>query len=68
MPAFTFEKITPPVRPDAALAATIREPHGVVARMLGRLSESRTQRAKRRSGVADGLTEADIAPDRAGRK
>ncbi|MBN9580162.1 MAG: hypothetical protein J0G37_01435 [Afipia sp.] len=63
MPAFTFEKITPPVRPDPAPVVTIREPRGVIARMFDRFTESRVPRVARKAGLA-GFTEADIAPPR----
>lgn len=66
MPAFTFEKITPPVRPDSAPVVTIRKPRGVIARMFDRFTESRAPQVARKAGLA-GFTEADIVPRRIGR-
>ena len=45
MPAFMFEKISPPVHQGGSIpAVTIREPRGVIVQMLDRLTESRLQR------------------------
>jgi hypothetical protein len=51
MPAFTFEKISPPERPapigDATENAVVRKPRGVIVQMLDRLVEARAKRALR---------------------
>lgn len=65
MPAFMFEKISPPVHQGASLpAVTIREPRGVIVQMLDRLAESRLQREARRARFEAGYTEADVTPHR----
>jgi hypothetical protein len=46
MPAFTFEKITPPVR-RVPTAAAPEKPRGVISQMIDRLSERRARRALR---------------------
>ena len=44
MPAFTFEKITPPVR--RAPAATLPEkPRGLISQLVDRFAERRARRA-----------------------
>ena len=44
MPAFTFEKISPPVR--RAPAATIsKKPRGLISQMIDRFAERRARRA-----------------------
>lgn len=53
MPAFTFEKISPPARggsiPPDAVAGTsvIRKPRGVIVQMLDRFVEARVKRTLR---------------------
>lgn len=42
MPAFTFEKISPPVRLGPATSAP-KKPRGVISQMIGRLAEIRTR-------------------------
>lgn len=65
MPAFMFEKISPPVHQGSSIpAVTIREPRGVIVQMLDRLTESRMQREARRARFEAGYTEADITPHR----
>lgn len=52
MPAFSFEKISPPVRPGPiAEAADEKKPRGLIVQLLDRFSEARTKRSlrKRRS-------------------
>jgi hypothetical protein len=44
MPAFTFEKITPPVR-RAPAAATPKKPRGLINQMIDRFAERRARRA-----------------------
>ena len=43
MPAFTFEKISPPVR-RAPTAATPEKPRGLISQMIDRFSERRARR------------------------
>lgn len=44
MPAFTFEKISPPAR--RAPAATLpRKPRGLISQMIDRIDERRAKRA-----------------------
>jgi hypothetical protein len=54
MPAFTFEKISPPVRPSATAAAEEKQRSRIV-QFLDRFTEARTRRAlsKDRSEVPD---------------
>lgn len=51
MPAFTFEKISPPVHRGPA-ATTPAKPRGVISQMIDRLAEKRAKRGLRevRSG------------------
>ncbi len=66
MPAFMFEKISPPVH-LVAQAVAINEPRGVIVQMLDRLTASRLQREARAMQKARkdiGFTEADITPTR----
>ena len=44
MPAFTFEKISPPVR-RAPAAATPKKPRGLISQVIDRLAERRARRA-----------------------
>jgi hypothetical protein len=46
MPAFTFEKITPPVR-GAPAATTPKKPRGLISQMIDRVAERRARRALR---------------------
>jgi hypothetical protein len=52
MPAFTFEKISPPIPPGSAApteknAASIeKRPPGVIVQIVGRLVEKRVQRVE----------------------
>jgi len=52
MPAFSFEKISPPVRraPMAATAVVRKQP-GVIVQMLDRFVEARVKRAAREDKV-----------------
>ncbi|MHC4042521.1 hypothetical protein [Bradyrhizobium sp. 23AC] len=43
MPAFTFEKITPPVH-RAPTAAAAKKPRGVMRQMIDRIAERRARR------------------------
>lgn len=44
MPAFTFEKISPPVR-RAPAATTPKKPRGLISQMIDRFAERRARRA-----------------------
>jgi hypothetical protein len=46
MPAFTFEKISPPVRRGPTTPEP-RKPRGVIYQMIDRLAEMRTRRSLR---------------------
>ena len=46
MPAFTFEKISPPVR-GAPAATTPKKPRGLISQMMDRVAERRARRALR---------------------
>ena len=46
MPAFTFEKIAPPVPPGTA-SPVVREQRGVLVQILDRLVETRIKRTVR---------------------
>ena len=66
MPAFMFEKISPPIH-RVAQAVAINEPRGVIVQMLDRITANRLQREARamqkaRNNVS--FTEADISPAR----
>jgi len=43
MPAFTFEKISPPAR-RAPAAATPKKPRGLISQMIDRFAERRARR------------------------
>ncbi|PJG52233.1 hypothetical protein CVM73_27275 [Bradyrhizobium forestalis] len=43
MPAFTFEKISPPVR-HAPTAAAAKKPRGLISQMIDRFAERRARR------------------------
>jgi hypothetical protein len=51
MPAFTFEKISPPAPqgsiPPVAATAVVRKPRGVIVQMLDRIVEARARRSLR---------------------
>jgi hypothetical protein len=46
MPAFTFEKISPPAR-RAPAATTPKKPRGLISQMMDRVAERRARRALR---------------------
>ncbi len=52
MPAFSFEKISPPVNRSGsgrvATAVVIKQPRGVIVTLLDRLAESRLEREARK--------------------
>ena len=47
MPAFTFEKITPPVRQDPIPPVANKKQRGVIVQMLDRFAEARVKRTQR---------------------
>jgi hypothetical protein len=55
MAAFSFEKISPPIRPNPNPAATgepsEKKQRGVITQMLDRLAEARGKRAVPKDGV-----------------
>ena len=48
MPAFTFEKITPPARRSTAPAAEKKPQRGRIVQLLDRFTEARSRRALRK--------------------
>ncbi len=50
MPAFTFEKISPPRR--APTAAAPKKPRGLISQMIDRFAERRARRALREQGAS----------------
>lgn len=70
MPAFMFEKISPPVHRGAQAQVqtlAINEPRGVIVQMLDRITANRLQRearAMRKARNEVSFTEADITPTR----
>jgi hypothetical protein len=46
MPAFTFEKISPPVR-RGPLPPIVKKQRGVIVQILGRFVEARVKRSKK---------------------
>ncbi|WP_375313231.1 hypothetical protein WHZ77_08300 [Bradyrhizobium sp. A5] len=51
MPAFTFEKISPPVR-RAPAATTPKKPRGLISQVIDRFAERRARRALQGERVA----------------
>lgn len=49
MPAFTFEKISPPAR-RAPAATTPKKPRGLISQMMDRVAERRARRALQDDG------------------
>jgi len=47
MPAFSFEKISPPIR-RGPLPPIVKKQRGVIVQILGRFVEARVKRSKRR--------------------
>ncbi|WP_128927300.1 hypothetical protein [Bradyrhizobium guangxiense] len=45
MPAFTFEKISPPARRAPAATAVPKKPRSVISQMIERIAERRARRA-----------------------
>ncbi|MGY0572246.1 hypothetical protein ACTGJ9_015260 [Bradyrhizobium sp. RDM12] len=52
MPAFTFEKISPPVR-HAPAATTPQKPRGLISQVMDRVAERRARRALRPAKGSD---------------
>ena len=52
MPAFTFEKISPPVR-RAPATTSPKKPRGLISQMINRITERRARRALRRAKGSD---------------
>jgi hypothetical protein len=51
MPAFTFEKISPPAR-RAPAATTPKKPRGIISQMIDRFAERRAKRVLRAAARA----------------
>ncbi|MCA1471539.1 MULTISPECIES: hypothetical protein [Bradyrhizobium] len=51
MPAFTFEKISPPAR-RAPAATTPKKPRGLISQMIERFAERRARRALQGQGAS----------------
>jgi hypothetical protein len=47
MPAFTFEKISPPVRRGPVPPVANKKQRGVIVQMLDRFAEARVKRARK---------------------
>jgi hypothetical protein len=47
MPAFSFEKIAPPVRQEPIAPVANKKQRGVIIQMLDRFAEARVKRTKR---------------------
>ena len=52
MPAFSFEKISPPAR-RAPAAATPKKPRGLISQMMDRVAERRARRVLRPAKGSD---------------
>jgi len=52
MPAFTFEKISPPAR-RAPAATTPKKPRGLISQMIDRFAERRAKRVLRSAKISD---------------
>ena len=53
MPAFTFEKISPPARRAPAGTTPKKKARGLISQMIDRFAERRARRALRASARAD---------------
>ena len=53
MPAFTFEKISPPEQPGP-IAPAPETQRGVIVQIIGRLAETRAKRSQRKEAKAAG--------------
>jgi hypothetical protein len=66
MPAFSFEKISPPaprdpIQPLVSIAPDVRKPRGVIVQIMDRFVEARLRRTLRGPAGADGDESADQA-------
>ncbi|HEY8696502.1 MAG TPA: hypothetical protein VIM02_02705 [Rhizomicrobium sp.] len=66
MPAFSFEKISPPaprdpIQPLVSMAPNVRKPRGVIVQIMDRFVEARLRRTLRDPADADGDGPADQA-------
>ena len=61
MPAFTFEKISPPVR-RGPIPAVVKKQRGVIVQILDRFVEARVKRTLREENGAIGRREQKL-PD-----
>ena len=52
MPAFTFEKLSPPARRVANAPAAEKKQRGVISSILGRLTEARGKRSPKQRVVS----------------
>lgn len=60
MPAFTFEKISPPANRAAVSPVANKKQRGVIVQVLDRLAEARVKRSlKNEKGVAAGKPRVD---------
>ncbi len=58
MPAFSFEKISPPVR-RAPVIPQPKKPRGIIVQMIGRLFEGRIKRGAREEQSDGGQQPSD---------
>ncbi|MEO6784005.1 MAG: hypothetical protein ABI407_20900 [Bradyrhizobium sp.] len=66
MPAFSFEKISPPapgdpIPPVVSISPIVRKPRGVIVQIMDRFVEARLRRTLREPAGADGDEPADQA-------
>ena len=61
MPAFTFEKISPPVRRGPIPPIENKKQRGVIVKMLDRFVEARAKRSKREP--EEGVTVRQESPE-----
>ena len=66
MPAFSFEKISPPaprdpIQPLVSMAPDVRKPRGVIVQIMDRFVEARLRRTLREPAATDGDGPADQA-------
>ncbi len=52
MPAFTFEKISPPENPGPIAPVANKKQRGVVVKMLDRFAEARVKRSLKKGVIA----------------
>ena len=61
MPAFSFEKISPPVRPEAPAPAAESRRRGLFVKLLGRFAEARVKRSLQNEVPADLRRETTVS-------